>query len=163
MLRRPEAPPLGPRLRRAAEALAAAAAAFVVLCVVGPGGGEVPLRLTLRAAGRPVVAHVAKVGESRRGSFVSYQYEAAKDYWPTVEERAVPPGVRDGDLLPAHAIGGRVGFARLDGDGGQGMPAFLFSAVLSLLVGFMGVREPLRGWAAKSLPRPGRLRIGGPD
>ncbi|MBI2362661.1 MAG: hypothetical protein HYV15_04695 [Elusimicrobia bacterium] len=163
MLRRPEAPPLGPRLRRAAEAVAAAAAAFAVLSVVGLGGGEVPLRFVLRAAGRPVVAHVAKVGESKRGAYVAYQYEAAKDYWPTVEEKTVPPGVRDGDRLKAHAIGGRVGLARLDDDGGRGTLPFLLTAALSLFVGAAALNRPSGEGEAQEPPGPGRLKIGGND
>lgn len=110
-----------------------------------------------------MLAHVTKVGESKRGVYVAYQYEAAKDYWPTVEERFIPPGARDGDRLKAHAIGGRVGLVRLDDDGGRGTVPFLFSALLSLFVGAAALNRPSGEREAEEPPRPGRLKIGGND
>lgn len=113
----------------------------LILCVLllglGFGPAEYPLGFVLRAVGRPVLALVTKVSEQRGHVLVSFQYEAEKNHWPTVEVKtgaAAARTVKEGDRLPAHAIGGRSGLARLDDDFGRGSLGFYVTAALAVLL-----------------------------
>lgn len=141
--------------------LAASAVLTVVLVLTGTGAGEFPIGVLVQGLGRPVTAHVAKPPKGGAPAKVEVQYEAAEGYWPSVEIpsfAAAEGRVKDGDKLPAHAIGGRMGTVRLDADYGRGKSAFMtgmFACII--LVGWLG--GPLLGWSRPlvlSAPRVGR-------